>query len=231
MGNVGKTKRAFRLLIYLSGLVILAAGITLNAKTTLGVSPIISVAYSVSQIWGLNFANVTFFWYGVFIVAEMALHLLRRPPDWRRKLAADGLQVVVSLISTRFIDLFGTLIPVFETAYPNSFAGSLPGRFLLLLLAILLTGVGAGMSLFTRIVPNPGDGIVQGISDFTGVSTGMTKNLVDLSCVVLTVALSLLFAGKVIGIGVGTLTAVLGVGRVVAVFERLFGAKIRTLIS
>ena len=231
MGNVSKTKRAFRLLIYLSGLVILAVGITLNTKTTLGVSPIISVAYSVSQIWDLNFANVTFFWYGVFIVVEMALHLLRRPPDWKRKLAADGLQVVVSLISTRFIDLFGTLIPVFETAYPHSFAGSVPGRFLLLLLAILLTGVGAGMSLFARIVPNPGDGIVQGISDFTGISTGMTKNLVDLSCVILTVALSLLFAGKVIGIGVGTLTAVLGVGRVVAVFERLFGAKIRTLIS
>ena len=85
MGNAPKTKRALRLLIYLSGLVILAVGITLNTKTTLGVSPIISVAYSVSQIWGLNFANVTFFWYGVFIVVEMALHLLRRPPDWKRK--------------------------------------------------------------------------------------------------------------------------------------------------
>lgn len=75
-----RVRRTLCLLIYLSGLVILAAGITLNAKTTLGVSPIISVAHSVSQIWGLNFANVTFFWYGAFIVAEMVLRLLRRPP-------------------------------------------------------------------------------------------------------------------------------------------------------
>ena len=40
---------------YLVGLLVLALGISLNTKTGLGVSPIISVSYSISTIWNLNF--------------------------------------------------------------------------------------------------------------------------------------------------------------------------------
>lgn len=36
---------------------VVGGGITLNTKTGLGVSPIISVAYCVSQIFELNFAT------------------------------------------------------------------------------------------------------------------------------------------------------------------------------
>ena len=43
----------FRALFYLLGLLVLALGLTLNTKVGLGVSPIISVSFSVSTIWGL----------------------------------------------------------------------------------------------------------------------------------------------------------------------------------
>lgn len=77
------------------------------------------------------------------------------------------------------MNLFSAVIPVFETTYPDSFAGSMGGRLLFLALAIVLTGVGAALSLFMRIVPNPGDGLVQGISDFFGLKTGLSKNIVE----------------------------------------------------
>ena len=224
-----KKKKALRLLIYVSGLFIQAAGITLNTKITLGVAPIASIAYCISEIWGLTFANVTFVIYCVFIFIQMALHLIRRPPDLKKKLIKDALQFIVNLISTRFLAFFGIIIPVFETVYPNSFLGSISGRLLLLAVAIVLTGIGVATSLFTRVVPGPPDGIVQGISDFTGVSTGLTKNLFDFSCFVITVVISLLFAHKLIGIGIGTLATMLLVGRVVAVCDRLFGEKIHSL--
>ena len=226
-----RQKKALRIALYLMGLAILAAGITLNTKTTLGVSPIVSVAYCVSEITGWNFGNTTFLWYTIFVLVEIALHLIRKTPDWKRTVAADLLQIVVSLIFTRFMNLFSAAIPVFETAYPDSFAGSFWGRFLFLLLAVALTGVGAALSLFMRIVPNPGDGLVQAISDFTGVRTGTAKNCVDIGCVVLTAALSLLLLRRVVGVGVGTLIAMLGVGRVVAVFERLCGARLKKLVE
>ena len=46
--------------LYILGLLILALGLTLNTKTGMGVSPIISIAYSVSLLWNLNFGDMTF---------------------------------------------------------------------------------------------------------------------------------------------------------------------------
>ena len=50
-------KMVNRIIIYVAGLLVLALGIILNTKAGLGVSPIISVSYSISQINGFNFGN------------------------------------------------------------------------------------------------------------------------------------------------------------------------------
>lgn len=52
---------SYRIFFYVLGLLILALGLTLNTKAGLGVSPIISVSYSVAQIFELNFGNTTIF--------------------------------------------------------------------------------------------------------------------------------------------------------------------------
>lgn len=62
----------FRVVFYILGLLILALGLTLNTKAGLGVSAIISVAYSISLIFELNFGNVTLGLYTVFVLGEMA---------------------------------------------------------------------------------------------------------------------------------------------------------------
>ena len=64
-------------MFYAAGLLVLARGLTLNTKTGLGVSPIISVAYSISQIFDHNFGNMTLALYSVFVVIEIILHLIR----------------------------------------------------------------------------------------------------------------------------------------------------------
>lgn len=51
-----------RIILYTFGMIILAFGLVLNTKTTLGVSPIISVAYAASDILSINFGNMTFLW-------------------------------------------------------------------------------------------------------------------------------------------------------------------------
>ena len=52
-------RQFYRWLFYLAGLLILALGLTLNTKTGLGVTPIISVPYSIAQIFGFNFGDAT----------------------------------------------------------------------------------------------------------------------------------------------------------------------------
>ena len=66
-----------RIVFYVAGLLILALGIILNTKSGLGVSPIISVAYSITTIGGFNFGNITFLLYSAFVVVEIVLHIFR----------------------------------------------------------------------------------------------------------------------------------------------------------
>ena len=168
-----KRQQVIRFLIYLAGMVILAIGITLNTKTGLGVSPIISIAYCVSSILDWNFRNTTMGLYCVF--------------DYLFRFQADSFWL----------------------------------NLLILIGAVLLTGLGVVMSVDMRLVPNPGDGIVQTIADRSGKSLGLTKNLFDIGCIVFSVTLGLICRGKLIGIGIGTLVAMLGVGRAVALFNLL----------
>ena len=235
----------FRVLFYLLGLLVLALGLTLNTKVGLGVSPIISVSFSVSTIWGFNFGNTTLVLYALFVIAQIALHLFQyrrscagpegerlapsRRIDLRTALLLDALQFPLSLIFTRVLNLFSSWIPDLQRAYAGAFPGSLAGRLLFLCLAIALTGVGAAASLNMRLVPNPGDGIVQAIADTVGKGVGFTKNCFDVCNISVTLAISFAFAGRLTGVGVGTVVAVVGVGRVIAAFNHVFGRRMTRL--
>ena len=219
-----------RIGLYLLGMLILSVSLTLNTKLTLGVSSIISVAHCVSVLSGFSIGDTTLAWFILLIAVQIALHLIRKPPNWKRAIVLDILQLPVSLVFTRFMNLFSDVIPVFETVYAGTFWGGIWGRLCLLVLAITLTGIGAALTLDMRLVPNPGDGIVQGVADFFSKPMGTAKNLTDLSCVALTALISLCAARRIIGIGIGTLLAALFTGRVLALFNRLFGARLKTLV-
>ncbi len=226
-------KKLFRILFYVAGLFILALGIILNTKSGLGVSPIISVSYSISTIGRLNFGNITFLLYAFFVLIEIFLHIFQHYNSTPKKgkdhlstpqtnlkisLLMDFLQLPLSLVFTRFMNLFSALIPE-----PS---GKLSLKLAVLLAGIILTGIGAAMSLDMRIIPNPGDGIVQVLSDCIGKPVGFTKNCFDLTNICITISISLIFAHRLIGIGLGTILSVLGVGRVIALFNHLFLKKI-----
>ena len=226
-----KKSTGYRWGFYVAGLLILALGIILNTKSGLGVSPIISVAYSISTILDVNFGNMTFVLYAVFVVVEMILHTVQNRRELKEDkalvpaakkslplmLGMDLLQLPLSLIFTRFMNLFSAWIPA-----PSHGFGS---QLLVLLGGIICTGIGAAMSLNMRIIPNPGDGIVQAIADFVHKPVGFTKNCFDLFNICITISVSLIFAHKLIGVGIGTVVAVLGVGRVIALFNHLFMGK------
>ena len=213
-----KKEHIYRGIFYVAGLLILALGIILNTKSGLGVSPIISVSYSVSTIWKMNFGNTTFLLYTVFVLVEMVIHLVRK--EKKAILLLDALQLPLSLVFTRFMNLFSAWIPEAE----QGFGSRLP----VLIAGIVLTGIGAAMSLNMRIVPNPGDGIVQAIADCIGKPVGFTKNCFDLFNICITISVGMIFASQLIGVGLGTVLAVIGVGRVIAAFNHLFMDKMLT---
>lgn len=189
-----------RWIFYILGMLVLALGLTLNTKAGLGVSPIISIAFAVSEIWGLNFGDMTFLLYALFVLGQFVLR-------GKNSRLTDLLQLPLSLVFSRVLNLYSALIP-YEAA-EHGFGMNL----LLLLAAILFTGAGAAITVNMRLVPNPGDGIVAAVADKIGRDQGFAKNLFDVGCVAVTCVLGLLASGGIVGIGIGTVAAMIGVGR------------------
>ena len=84
-----RNKLIIRWVFYLLGLLILALGIMLNTKANLGVSPIISVPYSISHIIGFNFANMTMIVYFIFVLIEMIMHTVWYLTDRKQHCITD----------------------------------------------------------------------------------------------------------------------------------------------
>lgn len=209
-----KRKQACRWGIYLAGMTLLALGITLTTLAGLGASAIVSVPYTISCGFGLSFANLTLIFYCSFVGAEFII-------KGRQRSLLDLLQIPVSIVFTRFMALFQAAI-----GYQSGF---LPTDLLVLLLGILLTGIGAATAVDMQLIPNPGDGIVNSISIRSGKELGFCKNCFDLGCVTCALLIGTLFGSPLLGIGLGTLLSMLGVGRVMAIWNRMGKQKLLKL--
>lgn len=200
----------YRTFFYLLGLLFLALGLTLNTKAGLGVSAIISVSSSISEVFGYSFGNTTLGLYSVFIVLEIILHAVRDRryeketaqalknagrKNRRLVLLMDILQLPLSIVFTRVLNVFSALIPDLSSGGKST----------------------------------PGDGIVQAIADCVRKEVGFTKNCVDVVNILISTFIGLFFAGHLAGVGIGTILAVIGVGRVISVFNRLFYEKMNRL--
>lgn len=191
---------------YLLGMVLLALGLTLNTKTGLGASAIVSVPFTVSQGTGWDFGNLTLVVYCLFVAAQFLIKGKNR--RW-----TDLLQIPLSIVFTRFLNIFAAAIP-----YQS---GNLPADIALLVVAIIFTGIGAAMTVAMQLIPNPGDGIVGTIAAVTGKELGFCKNCFDLGCVSLSLIIGLCFGDPLLGVGLGTLISMVGVGRAIAGFNYL----------
>ncbi|MDO5147035.1 MAG: DUF6198 family protein [Eubacteriales bacterium] len=209
-----KKQWCYRIFFYILSLLILAMGLTLNTKTGLGVSPIISVSYSVSEVFGLNFGNVTLVWYVIFVLAQLVLR-------GENRRYYDLLQIPLSVVFTRFINWFDAWMDIrLESFWAN---------MALLMVAVILTGIGAAMSVNMKLVPNPGDGIVSAFADLIHKDMGFAKNVFDLMNICCTFLIGVFSGHFLLGIGVGTVVALIGVGRAVAVFNYFFKDKMDAL--
>ncbi|WP_300278242.1 YitT family protein [uncultured Subdoligranulum sp.] len=187
---------------YLLGMVLLALDLTLNTKTGLGASAIVSVPFTVSQATDWDFGNLTLVVYCLFVAAQFLIKGKNR--RW-----TDLLQIPLSIVFTRFLNIFAAAIP-----YQS---GNLPADIALLVVAIIFTGIGAAMTVAMQLIPNPGDGIVGTIAAVTGKELGFCKNCFDVGCVSLLLIIGLCFGDPLLG----TLISMVGVGRAIAGFNYL----------
>lgn len=206
-------KYIIRWCYYIAGMLILALGLTLNAESNLGSSPIISIPYTLSFLCPVSFANLTLGIYILFVILEFILKGKDR--RW-----TDILQIPLSIIFTRFLNLF--------TQWFDFTDSSLGVRLAVLAAAIICTGAGAALTVNMSLVANPGDGFVQSVAMCIHKDLGTAKNFVDITCVIIATIIGFAAAGSLVGVGLGTLIAMIGVGRVIALFNYLFQERLRS---
>lgn len=196
---------------YLIGMLVLALGLTLNTESNFGSSPIISIPYTVSFFCDISFANLTLILYIIFVFLEFILKGKDR--RW-----TDILQIPLSIVFTRFVGLFSKLLDFSDS--------SIAVRFAVLLLGIVFTGIGAALTVDMDLVANPGDAFVQAVSMCIKKEIGITKNIVDICCVIFSAVLGFAVTGRIVGVGIGTLIAMILVGRTIYLFNHLFKKEI-----
>ena len=199
-----KIKRfILRLLIFCAGLVVLSLGIDLNTKTQLGISPINSVPFNVHKLTGLPLWVCVYVLYLLFILMQWLLLKKDFHP-------VQFLQIGTSFVCSILIQFFDDRLPLLTT--PVS-------QYLVLVLAVVLTAIGSALTAGMHLTPNPGEGAAVAIGAALKKDFALGKNVLDLGCVVASVAITLIFAGKIMNIGIGTLVSMLFTGRVVKLFS------------
>lgn len=199
---------------YVIGLLVLTCGITLNTKTLLGVSPIISIPNCLSALGGWDLGRLVTLLYLLFVAVQI-------PLKGRCFGLLDVMQLPVSVLS-------GWLVSFYDANLTVSNPG-IPLRLALLALAIVLTGIGVCLTVNMELAPNPADGLVNSISERTNKNMGLCKNIFDVTCVGVTSVLSLALRRQLIGIGLGTVVTMLLTGRVISLVNRRLRKPMRRL--
>lgn len=193
-----------RILYFITGVPILALGLTLNTKSVLGISAINATPYALSQAFPLTLGNFVTIMYVLFILIQMIA------------LKKISLQIIAQF---PFSIVFGYLVDFFQNMLP--IAQGLVLRFVFLFLGILVTSLGAALMVRANLVLNPADGMVSMLSQKLGESFGTCKNYMDIAMCLIAAAVCLLTGTNVLDtIGIGTLLSALLIGRVIAYLQK-----------
>lgn len=185
---------------YLVGVMILAAGITLNTKSLLGGSPVTTLPYIASELTGISLGTASFISYCVMLVLQAVLLGKNFKP-------IQLLQIVVSVITSYFIEIFDKLMPAAEGII-------LQGVFLVL--AVVLIAIGASLMIAMQLISNPADALADVIGLVTKKGFGFGKNLLDALHIIIALAIGFFTGHPLLGIGVGTVVSMILTGRVIA---------------
>lgn len=206
---------AARLAIYCLGLLILAFGIALSVNSNLGVSPVSSLPYVVSQILNMSLGTCTTIVYALYIMAQMAL-------SGRKFQPALLLQLVFSTIFGYFVDGAKWLLGDFRL--PTYF-----GQLAMLAGSVVMIGLSLVLYIDVQVAPMPAEGLVGCLAEKLGKPFSNMKTMFDCTSVLAAAVLSFVFLGRLVGIREGTVITAILAGKLMGIFRKLLAPHIRKL--
>lgn len=213
-----QNKTVLRLLLYFMGLFIMTLGIALSVKSNLGVSPVSSIPYTMTYVWGIEMGKATILFHCVLVLLQILL--------LRKKFQPKNLfQIPVGIVFgyfTTFCNWSASFLPT-----PQHFAI----RLVMILLSTLLVAIGIFFYLPANIMPLAGEGAMQAVSQLTKIEFSKVKIAFDVSMVTISLITCLTLTHSLGSVGVGTILAAVLVGTVLGQLNKAFGGWRDTLLS
>ena len=200
-------------IIYIIAILILSFSSAMQTAANLGISMIIAPAYIVSQRFTfLTFGQSEYLVQGLVFVAFCVLMKGFKPVY----LASFG----TALLYGAALDMWRTVIPAFNQSITAPGSMPMPARIAMLGSGMIITAIAIALFFHTYLYPQVYDFFVREIAKRYKKDRTKFKIAFDTTCLAVAVALSLLFFGKLVGVGVGTLIMTLLNGRLIGFFDK-----------
>lgn len=208
-----------RYVLFIISLFFCGLGVAFTKHAELGVSPISSIANVVS----IKFDFISF---GTWLIVSNCVLLLGQIILLRRNFnPIQLLQIPLSFLFGYFTD-FGLWI-IEDIPNENYIV-----RLLLVAAGIIFIGFGIAIGVIADVILNSGEAIVKAISDVTKKEFGTVKIIFDITWVLMSVVLSLIFFdGKLVGTREGTIISAVFVGVTVKFFKPLMQKPLTKILT
>ena len=206
-----ENNRGKRLVMYFTGLFAMTIGIALSVKSNLGVSPVSSIPYTMTCIWGIEMGKATILFHSCLVGLQILL--LRK--NFK---SSNLLQVAVGIV-------FG-----YFTTFCNWCVSFLPDppnmgvRIGMMLLSTVVIAFGIFLYMPPNIMSLAGEGAMKAVADVSGIEFSKVKIGFDISMVVISLITCMIFLKNFGSVGIGTIIAALFVGMVLGFLTKKFAA-------
>ena len=199
-----------RIFTFVFGLFVMSFGVAFSINSTLGTTPISSMAYALALITNLSVGTTTFLFNAGLIVVQF---LILRSQFSKKRL----LQIINCVVFGYFTDVamyFVSFIP---------FDASILMCFIYLVLSIFLIALGIFIYLPSNIAPLPGEGCVEAIAIVTNWRFSSVKIAFDATVVSLALIMCWLWYTDVFGaVYIGTVISAFFVGLTLRQLSNLY---------
>lgn len=205
-------------LVYCTGLFIMAMGVSFSGTADLGMSPVNSIPYVLSEIFTkLSMGTWITIIFSLYIAIQFMI-LGRNFQPWRI------LQLICTTLFGYFTDFTNWLAelflpdPALMTFSPALVYGV---RLLYLFISMMLIALGILLYLAPNLISLPGEGIMQVIAFKLDKPLPVIKMCFDCMVSIIALVISLIYFHQFHGIREGTVIAALGVGKILSLYDPL----------
>ena len=187
-------------------------GVVLMLYSGAGISAISSVPYAFSEVIPkVSLGTWTYIFQGLLVLSLMILRKMFVPQDL--------FSFVVGFIFSELLDVHKMWIDILPT--------DLDWCVLYFVVSYFLLCIGIALSNRCKLPIIPTDLFPRELSEIINVSYSKVKIIFDVTCLAVTAGMTLIFLGRLDGLGIGTVLAAFTMGKTVGIIGNMVDKKFR----